>query len=156
MSTYGKNHYNILIDTRIEMKGLSRIQTANSTTSSNPQNVSHHTNTHLSQWGIPNKLYGLDQCRAPWLTLDLSHAGRHWSPDQFCAGLQLRHCTTVMQDVTLAENWVQDTWDLLEHFSPNSCSDPVDCSPPGSSIHGILQARILEWVAIALSNLLIP
>ena len=26
--------------------------------------------------------------------------------------------------------------------------DPVDCSPPGSCIHGILQARILEWVAI--------
>ena len=27
--------------------------------------------------------------------------------------------------------------------------DPVDCSPPGSSLHGILQARILEWVAIS-------
>ena len=26
--------------------------------------------------------------------------------------------------------------------------DPRDCSPPGSSVHGILQARILEWVAI--------
>ena len=26
--------------------------------------------------------------------------------------------------------------------------DPVDCSSPGSSVHGILQARILEWVAI--------
>ena len=26
--------------------------------------------------------------------------------------------------------------------------DPVDCSPPGSSVHGILQARVLEWVAI--------
>ena len=26
--------------------------------------------------------------------------------------------------------------------------NPVDCSPPGSSVHGILQARILEWVAI--------
>ena len=31
-------------------------------------------------------------------------------------------------------------------------SDPVDCSLPGSSIHGIFQARVLEWVAIALSN----
>ena len=27
--------------------------------------------------------------------------------------------------------------------------DPVDCSPPGSSVHGIFQARVLEWVAIA-------
>ena len=25
--------------------------------------------------------------------------------------------------------------------------DPVDCSPPGSSVHGILQAGILEWIA---------
>ena len=30
-------------------------------------------------------------------------------------------------------------------------SDPMDCRPPGSSIHGILQARVLEWVAIAFS-----
>ena len=29
--------------------------------------------------------------------------------------------------------------------------DPMDCSPPGSSVHGILQARILEWVAIPFS-----
>ena len=34
---------------------------------------------------------------------------------------------------------------------PTLC-DPVDCSPPGSSIHGILQARILEWVAISFSR----
>ena len=31
-------------------------------------------------------------------------------------------------------------------------SDPMDCSPPGSSIHGILQARVLEWGAIAISE----
>ena len=28
-------------------------------------------------------------------------------------------------------------------------SDPTDCSPPGSSVHGIFQARVLEWDAIA-------
>ena len=28
-------------------------------------------------------------------------------------------------------------------------SDPMDCSPPGYSIHGIFQARVLEWGAIA-------
>ena len=32
-------------------------------------------------------------------------------------------------------------------------SDPMDCSLPGSSVHGIFQARILEWVAIAFSIL---
>jgi len=30
--------------------------------------------------------------------------------------------------------------------------DPTDCSPPGSSVHGILQARILEWIAISSSR----
>ena len=30
--------------------------------------------------------------------------------------------------------------------------DPMDCSLPGFSIHGILQARTLEWVAISFSN----
>ena len=30
--------------------------------------------------------------------------------------------------------------------------DPMDCSPPGSSVHGILQARILEWVAMPSSR----
>ena len=30
-------------------------------------------------------------------------------------------------------------------------SNPMDCSPPGFSIHGIFQARVLEWVAIAFS-----
>ena len=31
-------------------------------------------------------------------------------------------------------------------------SDPMDCSPPGSSVHGIFQARVLEWGAIAFSE----
>ena len=30
--------------------------------------------------------------------------------------------------------------------------DPMDCSLPGFSVHGILQARTLEWVAISFSN----
>ena len=30
--------------------------------------------------------------------------------------------------------------------------DPMDCSPPGSSVHGISQARILEWVTISSSK----
>ena len=31
-------------------------------------------------------------------------------------------------------------------------SDPMDCSIPGSSVHGIFQARVLEWGAIAFSD----
>ena len=33
----------------------------------------------------------------------------------------------------------------------NSCN-PIACSPPGSSVHGVLQARILEWAAISFSR----
>ena len=36
----------------------------------------------------------------------------------------------------------------------DSCDDTVDCSPPGSSVHGISQGRVLEWVAIAFSRAL--
>ena len=31
--------------------------------------------------------------------------------------------------------------------------EPMDCSPPGSSVHGIFQARVLEWGAIAFSSI---
>ena len=34
----------------------------------------------------------------------------------------------------------------------SNCWDPMDCGPPASSIHGVLQARILEWAAIFLSR----
>ena len=41
---------------------------------------------------------------------------------------------------------------LPTHLPPPSCThaqscNPMDCSPPGSSVHGLFQARILEWVA---------
>ena len=37
-------------------------------------------------------------------------------------------------------------WSEVAQSCPTLC-DPVDCSPPGSSVHGVLQARILEWTA---------
>ena len=44
------------------------------------------------------------------------------------------------------------TWHLLKKWSHSSCPalcNPMDCSLPGSSVHGILQARILEWVPVS-------
>ena len=56
----------------------------------------------------------------------------------------------------------QEHWSGLPFPSPMNESkvaqwcltlrDPMDCSPPGSSVHGIFQARVLEWGAIACSN----
>ena len=48
-------------------------------------------------------------------------------------------------------------WRFLESESevaqscPTLC-DPMDCNPPGSSVHGIFQARVLEWIAISFSR----
>ena len=60
-------------------------------------------------------------------------------------------------------NWIMSSH-KVRCRGPNSCwlssvaqscptlCHPMDCSPPGSSAHGILQARILEWVAISFSR----
>ena len=40
---------------------------------------------------------------------------------------------------------------LLSRFSRVRLCDPMDCSLPGSSVHGIFQASVLEWVSIAFS-----
>ena len=40
---------------------------------------------------------------------------------------------------------------LVTQSCPTPC-DLMDCSPPGSSVHGIFQARILEWIAIPFSR----
>ena len=55
----------------------------------------------------------------------------------------------------LVESAYVEPWIQKESEIAQSCltvCDPVDCSPPGSSVHGILQARILEWVAISFSR----
>ena len=41
---------------------------------------------------------------------------------------------------------------VLSHFGHVWLCSPIDCGPPGSSVHGILQARILEWVATSSSR----
>ena len=46
-------------------------------------------------------------------------------------------------------------WAAAAAKSLQSCptpSDPMDCSPPGPSVHGIFQARVMEWGAIAFST----
>ena len=43
-------------------------------------------------------------------------------------------------------------WMWLVTQSCLTLCSPMDCSPPGFSVHGILQARILEWVAISYSG----
>ena len=46
---------------------------------------------------------------------------------------------------------MQGRFVLVAQSCPTVCSS-IDCSPPGFSVHGILQARILEWVAMLSSR----
>ena len=48
-------------------------------------------------------------------------------------------------------HWVASVVISCFHSCP-TLYDSMNCSPPGSSVHGILQARILEWVAICFSR----
>ena len=58
----------------------------------------------------------------------------------------------VLQANCIMQNQGSPNFALLSHFSHvQLCVTPIDSSPPGSTIPGILQARILEWVAISLS-----
>ena len=69
----------------------------------------------------------------------VSYTSLLFSPPKlgFLNFLSSRVCVCVYQCV-----WVTQS-------CPTLC-DPMDCSPPGFSVHGILQARVLEWVAISL------
>ena len=51
----------------------------------------------------------------------------------------------------LYHEWVSEWVSEVAQSCLTLC-DPIDCGPPGSSVHGILQARILEWVAISFSR----
>ena len=48
--------------------------------------------------------------------------------------------------------WVKVKSESEVAQSCSTPSNPMDCSVPGSSVHGICQARVLEWVAIAFSE----
>ena len=70
---------------------------------------------------------------------------RHWDFPGKYAGVG---CHFLLQ-------WVKVKNESEVAQSCPSLSDPMDCSLPGSSVHGVLQARALEWVAIAFSLLLL-
>ena len=48
--------------------------------------------------------------------------------------------------------WIYERKKKVKSLSRVQLCDPMDCTLPGSSVHGILQARILEWVAISFSR----
>jgi len=67
-------------------------------------------------------------------------------------GLRKHHYETKLVEVTESQLLLLLLLLLLSVFSRMTLCDPIDGSPPGSPIPGILQARTLEWVAISFSN----
>ena len=64
-----------------------------------------------------------------------------------CLWENLLSCSVLQLLIYESENVIA----LVAQSCPTLC-DPVDYSLPGSSVHGILQARILEWVAVPFSR----
>ena len=63
----------------------------------------------------------------------------------------------MFQSINISLNTFQQSLCMraVRAYSLQSCStlcNPMDYGPPGSSVHGILQARVLEWVAISFSQ----
>ena len=59
------------------------------------------------------------------------------------------HCIVLIFFFT---NMMISVWCAQLLWSCPTLCDPMDCSPPGASVHGILQVRMLEWVAIPFSR----
>ena len=62
-------------------------------------------------------------------------------------GLKLK-----IQKTKIMASSAVSSWEIDGETVGPTLSDPMDCSLPGSSIHGIFQARVLEWGAIAFSR----
>ena len=98
----------------------------------------------------------------------------HYSPGILRGALHVRACTRThthhffwftkqpSKGIQKSKTWFQKDWYIYTaaaaaakslQWCPTLC-DPIDGSPPGSPVPGILQARTLEWVAISFSNAL--
>ena len=79
----------------------------------------------------------------------LTSGFREWDPLSSCKWEWMTDPGSGREAIAVCGRWGFFLLGVLSHVQ---FCDPVDCSPPGSSIHGILQARILEWVAISSSR----
>ena len=74
-----------------------------------------------------------------------------WSTSsEMLAGMNHRQESRLLGEISRTSDMQMSEWvKLLSHVW---LCDPMDCSPSGSSVHGILQARVVEWVAISFSG----
>ena len=100
----------------------------------------------LCPWDFPGKNTGM---------------GCHFLPQGIFPTQGLKPCLFPLLHSQLGSLPLVATWEALYKHSVQfslvaqlclTLCDPMDCSPPGSSVHGISQARTLEWVVISFSR----
>ena len=69
--------------------------------------------------------------------------------------LQIVFAAMKLKDTPWKKSYDQPSVSVVAQSCPTLC-DPMDCSPPGSSVHEIFRARILEWVAIKSRDITLP
>ena len=92
------------------------------------------------QWILTVSLVRFDLCYV-WVRLPHSHGAKMGNQERSC---QFPPFLAHLLSAAAAAAKSRQSCPIL--------CDPIDCSPPGSSVPGILQARILDWVALSFSN----
>ena len=116
-------------------------------------------NLFLLQGIFPTQGSNLSLPDCWWILYCLSHKGspqiQEWVAYSFCSGSSWSRDWT---RVSWIAGWFFTSWLTADaaaakplQLCPTLC-DPIDSSPPGSAILGILQARTLEWGSISFSN----
>ena len=96
-----------------------------------------------------------------WTVAHQASLSMEFSRQDYCSRLPFPSTRDLPDSVWIWVSWFSNR--ILYHWATCCCCcsidklcltlcDPIDCSPPGSPIHGILQARILEWVAMPSSR----
>ena len=103
--------------------------------------VLKHINSKVNLSGFKPKFYYL-----MWMILVKSH-------DLLSFSFLICKMVLLIIMLLISYGYYKDevNWSEVTQLCPTLC-DPIDCSLPGSSVRGILQARILEWVAISFSR----
>ena len=126
-----------LIYNKIKIRQNKNLTMVSKSSSERNSRISHTVNQTLEMIKLSEE--NISKSRIDW-KLGILHQ---------TAKLQMQIKSTWIKLKVLLQ-WTHECASMLSHFSCVQLF--VDCSPPGSSVHGILQARILEWVVMPSSR----
>ena len=117
---------------------------------------------HHSQWKslkcstwVQSQKYQNDLCSFPSLTIQYHGIIHFYAPTTNAKEAEVERFYEDLQDLLELTPKKDVLFIIGESEVAQSCPtlcDPMDCSLPGFSVHGILQARILEWITISFSR----